>query len=281
MIKLKILSFLLLILITSFLVVSVDVHAAAYDRYIYDSEMLGYGVTIEVDIAGSPLTSYDDYRLYWNETLGYIDFSSLYKATTTSTFVVDVEITSTNARFTTAYIYNTADDTKIYFDISSLSTSHWNYTNTTGRGNVYLDVFGDELEVNMSTDLNWQIRIIDNDFLTGRSTDHIYNAGFNAGSCVGIIIGKDLWFEDSFSGAVAGTDTFDDGSWNAGHAQGLIDSGNNTSTILGFIPAIFGLFLSFFMQLASINALGISILDLLVSFLLIIVGLAIFKMVLK
>ena len=77
------------------------------------------------------------------------------------------------------------------------------------------------------------------------------------------------------------SDTFDDRSFTAGHADGIADSSSNTTTILGFVPGVLGLFFGFFMQLASINAMGISILDILASLFGIIVVLMLWKIFIK
>ena len=278
--KVKILSFLLLCLVTSFLVISIDVHATSASRYIYDQEMEQLGVDIDVSNNAGSLNSFDDYRLYWNETLGYIDFTALYGSAITSTTVY-ADIDSTNTRFTTAVFYNQVTADLIYFDFYT-NTLEINYTygGNAGSGTLYIAFYGDEFRIPLDTYSQWTLRLIDNDF-TISSAINIYEAG----DVAGFARAKSTYFTDIFEYVdnvkVSGSDGYHDSAYDAGVTQGISNALCNTTELLNFVPAILGIFFGFFMQLASINAMGISLLDILAALFGIVVILIIWKIFIK
>jgi len=116
--------------------------------------------------------------------------------------------------------------------------------------------------------------LLDDNAILDVNSDDYDDRSFNAGKDYIESILDDNSIIDSNS------DTFDDRSYLAGQ-QDIIDNGTNTAQLIQFVPGVLGVMFGFFMQIANISVMGISILDILSAFLGIIVVLMLFKVFMK
>jgi hypothetical protein len=109
-----------------------------------------------------------------------------------------------------------------------------------------------------------------------------YTDGLSDGYTDGLSDGYEGGYDDGLYDYHTGIYGTLDPTLGSSYQQGRTDyqqsSDNDVSILIDFLPGILGVFVGFFFQLASISALGISILDLLAAMFGIAVALALFKL---
>lgn len=222
------------------------------------------GVTVTINNGVTPLSTDcsnpDEYCIYQVDEKFYItahySTGQLFDSGAPWT---SLSVSSVSSRFTTAYLYNSDFNFYIKYDLSTSSVS----LSSDGT----FDDFFIALDTDAYFDISaqWFLYLVDNDMVA--SSDEWYSFGYNSGYASGSSVGYDSGYADAY-----------DEFYMPRYNEGLVEGADSNLSILSFIPGIMGVAVGFFFQILSVEALGISGLEIVGALVSIVVLLLVFKM---